>query len=229
MLAPALVAAGHRVACLDLRGHGESSTGWAAYDAERVATDVLALIRELGGPAVVVGSSIASAAATFAAAGAPDQVRGIVLIGGQIRQRPLTRFERTALGAVLRSPTLWGAFYRSRYRAKPADFKADTRSLLAQLGEPGRMEAVGRVLDPTTVPWGERAAAVTCPVLVVMGGRDPDFRDPADEARATVAAFAGASSVQVELVEGAGHYPFLEAPQVTTEAIVGFQAAAARA
>jgi len=82
--------------------------------------------------------------------------------------------------------------------------------------------AVGRVLDPTTVPWGQRAATVTCPVLVVMGTKDPDFPDPADEARATVAAFTASSSVDLRMVDGSGHYPFLDAPAVIIEAITGF-------
>jgi pimeloyl-ACP methyl ester carboxylesterase len=223
LITPGLVAAGYRVAALDLRGHGESSTGWSAYDAEHVASDVLALIRELGGPAVIVGSSIASAAATFAAAEAPEAVRGIVLIGGQIRSRPLNPFLSIAFRLVLSSPALWGVFYRSRYTGgKPADFKGDTRRLLAQLRQPGRMEAVGRVLDPTTVPWGQRAAAVTSPVLVQMGAKDPDFPDPADEARATVAAFTAAPSVDLRMVEGSGHYPFLDAPADTIEALTSF-------
>jgi pimeloyl-ACP methyl ester carboxylesterase len=114
-------------------------------------------------------------------------------------------------------------FNRSLYPGgKPADFKADTRHLLAQLRQPGRMEAVGRVLDATTVPWGQRAGAVTCPVLVVMGTKDPDFPDPAEEARATVAAFTAAPSVDLLMVEGSGHYPFLDAPAAITEAITGF-------
>ena len=222
--------AGHRVACLDLRGHGESSTGWAAYDAEHVAGDILALIRELGGPAVIVGSSIASAAATFAAADSPDDVRGIVLIGGQIRRRPLSRFQRIALAAVLRSADPLGRLLpQPLSRRKPADFKADTGRLLRQLREPGRMEAVGRVLDPTTVPWGQRAAAVTCSRARPHGVEDPDFPDPADEAQATVAAFTSSPSVALRMVEGSGHYPFLDAPQVTTEAVTGFLAGAVRA
>jgi len=48
-LAPKLVAAGYRVATADLRGLGESSTGFAAYTRTGTAKDLLALIRHLGG------------------------------------------------------------------------------------------------------------------------------------------------------------------------------------
>ena len=57
-LAPALRAAGYRVACTDLRGHGDSDTTFPSYGDEETAADVVALIRELGGPAVVVGNSM---------------------------------------------------------------------------------------------------------------------------------------------------------------------------
>src|ERR1700761_2947995 len=82
-LAPELVRAGYRVAAADMRGHGESSTGdWKAISRTDVAGDLLALIRHLGGgPAVIVGHSLAGGAATVAAATEPSLVSGIVEIG----------------------------------------------------------------------------------------------------------------------------------------------------
>ena len=62
-LAPALRAAGYRVACTDLRGHGDSDATFASYGDEETAGDVIALIEELGGPAVVVGNSMGAGAA----------------------------------------------------------------------------------------------------------------------------------------------------------------------
>src|SRR5271169_6801621 len=60
-LAPALREAGYRVACTDLRGHGDSDTTFASYGDEETGSDVIALIERLGGgPAVVVGSSMAA-------------------------------------------------------------------------------------------------------------------------------------------------------------------------
>ena len=59
-LAPMLAQAGYRVASADLRGHGESSMGWASITRTDVAGDLLALIAHLGGPAVIVGHSARS-------------------------------------------------------------------------------------------------------------------------------------------------------------------------
>lgn len=78
-LAPELARAGFRVAAADMRGHGESSTGdWKSISRTDVAGDLVALIRHLGGPAVLVGHSLSGGAATIAAATASDLVSGIV-------------------------------------------------------------------------------------------------------------------------------------------------------
>ena len=75
-LAPMLAQAGYRVANADLRGHGESSMGWASITRTDVAGDLLAMIGHLGGPAVIVGHSLSGGAATIAAATRPDLVAG---------------------------------------------------------------------------------------------------------------------------------------------------------
>jgi pimeloyl-ACP methyl ester carboxylesterase len=46
--APALRAAGYRVACTDLRGHGDSDTTFASYGDEETAADVIASLRRPG-------------------------------------------------------------------------------------------------------------------------------------------------------------------------------------
>ena len=57
-LAPMLGQAGYRVASADLCGHGNSSMGWASITRTDVAGDLLAVIGQLGGPAVIAGHSI---------------------------------------------------------------------------------------------------------------------------------------------------------------------------
>src|SRR3954447_10245473 len=75
---PELVAAGYRVANVDIRGCGDSSTEWKRFERADIARDLVALVRHLGGPAVIVGQSISGGAATIAAATAPDLIVGIV-------------------------------------------------------------------------------------------------------------------------------------------------------
>jgi pimeloyl-ACP methyl ester carboxylesterase len=95
-LAPMLAQAGYRVANADLRGHGESSLGWASITRTDVAGDLAALIGHLGGPAVIVGHSLSGGAATIAAATRPEQVSGVVEIN------PFTRKSKPDLGGLLR-------------------------------------------------------------------------------------------------------------------------------
>src|ERR1700693_3559808 len=79
-LAPVLRKEGFRVACTDLRGHGDSDTTFPSYGDVETAGDIVALIEELGGPAVVVGNSMGAGAATLTAALQPDLISGLVLV-----------------------------------------------------------------------------------------------------------------------------------------------------
>ena len=84
-----LVDAGHRVAVLDLRGHGDSDTTFGTHGDVVTGQDALALVEHLGGPAVLVGNSMGAAAAGWAAAERPDLVAGLVLTGPFLRERPM--------------------------------------------------------------------------------------------------------------------------------------------
>ncbi|MFF5178615.1 alpha/beta fold hydrolase [Micromonospora sp. NPDC000316] len=222
-LVPLLVAAGHRVASVDVRGHGESSVGWPTYAPVEVGADLLAVVRDLdAGPAVLVGSSSSAAAVVFAATAAPDLVAGIVQIGAFVnrsRPRPLARVARAA---VLRSPRLFGMFHRTLFPVhRPADDTAYRRSVVTNLREPGRMAAARGVVAPAEPHWTALAPAVRQPVLVLMGAKDPDFRDPGAEARAARRFFRIA---EARMIEESGHYPHADRPQRTAEELLGFLA-----
>ncbi len=105
-LAPQLVAAGYRVVTMDLRGLGESSTGWADYSVAGVGSDLVALITALdAGPAVIAGCSMAAGAAVWAAAEAPELVAGLVLLGPFVRGAT-SRQNRLLYSALFARP--WG-------------------------------------------------------------------------------------------------------------------------
>jgi pimeloyl-ACP methyl ester carboxylesterase len=223
-LVPALTAAGHRVVTMDVRGHGESSTGWDDYSAAAVGGDVVALLRHLdAGPAHVVGGSMAAASAMWAAAEAPALVAGIVLLGPFVRDVPQRGVKRLlaplAMRLVAMRPGLWARYYRSLYpTSPPADLDAYIDALTANLAEPGRLAALRGMLAASKASAEARIGEVKAPVLVVMGSADPDFEDPLAEAE-LVAARLGA---KVVMVAGAGHYPQAERPEVTGPAIVEF-------
>jgi len=65
-----------------------------------------------------------------------------------------------------------------------------------------------------------RLDRVRTPTLVVMGSADPDFADPAEEARVIADAVSG----EVAMIEGAGHYPHVEMPEATAPRIARFVA-----
>lgn len=82
-VAARLVAAGHPVAAVDLRGHGRSSKPDAGYDVPTVADDLAALITaiDLGRP-IVVGQSWGGNVAVELAARRPAFVDGIACVDG---------------------------------------------------------------------------------------------------------------------------------------------------
>ncbi|MGK5639417.1 alpha/beta fold hydrolase [Streptomyces sp. URMC 126] len=230
-VAAGLVAAGHRVVRVDLRGHGASDADWEGWSRTDVAGDLLALVRHVGGPAVVVGHSFAGGAAVIAAAEEPALVSAVVGIGPFTRAQRLdvrgllsnARYRKGVallMGAgVLRSPGLWKRYLR---HAHPSGVEPSRLAALeADLRRPGRMAAVARMGLSAPTDAGARLAHVRCPVLIVQGSLDPDWADPRAEGEGIVAELP-AGIGRLEMIEGAGHYPHVECPDRVTAAVLAF-------
>jgi pimeloyl-ACP methyl ester carboxylesterase len=231
LLTPPLVEAGYRVATMDIRGHGESSTGWASYTQTSIGADILTLIHHLDGPAVVIGHSFTSGSAIAAAAHAPADLAGIVLLSTATGAPKLNPLLALLAKLVVRSPALWTMYLRSLYPGtKPADFDAYLTTLKATLRQPGRTAAFAAV-TPMAKPYPIDAMAlgprVQCPALIVMGTKDKDVPDPKAEAEAVAAALGGPT--EIVMLQDAGHYLHAQLPTQTAAAIRGFLEATIRA
>jgi pimeloyl-ACP methyl ester carboxylesterase len=240
-LVPALVAAGHRVANVDIRGCGDSSTGWDGYSRTEIAGDLVALVRHLGGPATIIGQSISGGAATIAAATAPDLVTGIVELAPFTRAQSISaggmlRVKRYRAGSVQLMMTLlrgsvssWRKYLDLAYPTKPADWAGELARIEAKLGEPGRMGVLRAMFKTDPGDAGAKLADVRCPVLVVEGGLDPDWADPRAEGEKIIADLP-AGLGELAVIDGAGHYPHAQTPEELLALVVPFLArTAARA
>ena len=246
----ALAEAGFHAVSLDLRGHGDSDKPPRGYDAWTLASDVTNLIRALGhSSAVLVGQGEGGFIAWTAAYRRPRAVAGLVTIGSPHplatrRAALLDRAQRRALVPRLladQAPRLPERRVTSRgaeaveemlaSRSGPAwratdDFR-ETADLLrtamlipkvAHLTLESRRWMVRSQLRPDGRDFRRTVSGVLeQPVLAISGSED-SFILPA-----TVRGSAAwARDFRTELVEGAGHYPAMEAPAATSRLIVDF-------
>jgi pimeloyl-ACP methyl ester carboxylesterase len=221
-LAPALREAGYRVACTDLRGHGDSDTTFTSYGDVETARDVIALVDELGCPAVIVGNSMGAGSAVIAAAQRPDLVSGLVLIGPFVRNGNVSTLQRLLLRVVMArtwAATSWKAYMPKLYAGqRPTDFDDYRALVVAQLRRPGYARAFSLTTRTSHDESEGCLTAVSAPTLVLMGDKDPDFPDPTAEADW----IGHALSAEVVIVPEAGHYPQSQRPDVTTNAVLRF-------
>lgn len=222
-LTPLLVESGFRVVTLDPRGHGESTPDWPRYDRIAVGEDIVALVRSLGAPAVVVGHSAGATSALWAQAEASDLIPGVALVAPFLTPPKNEWLSNLALALIGRSATAWALFYRSLYPAdRPADFGEYVAELKRNLRQRGRMAAV-RGYPRRNEEALNHAAAAQGPVHIVIGAKDPDYPDPAAELEACQAILQqGDRRVTTSLVPDSGHYPHADAPPSTATAITPF-------
>ena len=225
LVAP-LLAAGYRVAVMDLRGHGSSDTTFRTHGDIATGQDLLALVGELGAPAVVLGNSMGAASAAWAAAEDPRAIAGLVFYGPLLRGAPSSSFARAATRGLYRlalarpwGGAFWASFYRSLNKGTRAPWLEEHVSAIrSMLAEPGRLRSLRELalqLDHSVVE--ERLGEVTAPMLAFVGALDPDYPNPAAESE-WIASLGG----QPRLVEDAGHYPHAQRPEVTVPGTLEF-------
>ena len=224
-----LADAGHRVAVLDLRGHGDSDTTFATHGDVVTGQDALALVEHLGGPAVLVGSSMGAGAAGWAAAERPDLVAGLVLTGPFLRDRPLPAIVTAAAHGLMRvlfarpwGASVWAAYYRYLNRgAETPGLDEHVAELRDAMTDPAHLRSFRHLtVQLTHAPVEARVAEITAPAVAFVGAVDPDFADPAAEAQW----LRDAIDADVTLIENVAHYPQNQAPEVVVPGTLAFLA-----
>lgn len=115
---------------------------------------------------------------------------------------------------------MWNAYLPSLYKGKkPADFEEYRAAVVASLKRPGYGKAFSLTTRQLTHdPAEARLGDVSAPAIVIMGDSDPDFKDPAGEARW----IGDTLNARVVMVPEAGHYPQSQQPEITASAVLGF-------
>lgn len=178
-----LAASGARVIALDARGHGDSE--WSAerdYRREAMARDVVAVLDELGEPAVIVGASMGGLCGLYVSTlVGPELLSALVLV--DVVPRPEEVGVTRVIGFLTRHREGFATLDEAGdavaaylpHRPKPRSTEGLRRNLRFRDGrwfwhwDPGMFDGIQD--DPTDVITGLEAAArnLTIPTLLVRG------------------------------------------------------------
>ncbi|MET8054417.1 alpha/beta hydrolase [Streptosporangium sp. NPDC005286] len=227
---PAL-AGHHHVIRVDLPGCGQSPPA-LSYDVPVQAGRVAAVLDDLGLRRVTtVGHSSGGYIATALAEQRPDLVRSLALISAG--PSPDALLPQPLLLRVLLAPPLGPLLWSRRSDAMirrgisatcarpvdiPDDLVADVRGTTYRTFRTVLRRNTAYIAQRSV---SERLAALEVPMLVIFGTADRRW-EPSSAHQ-----YDAVPNARVELLPGVGHIPMFEAPETTSELLLGFTATAA--
>ncbi len=229
--------AGRRAVAVDLPGFGEADhldpDGSVMGQLDAFAEEAVAYVAD-GGPPVLAGNSLGGAVGLRMAAVGATELSGVVPIAPAglgmprwfeiIERDPLVRrvlaLPTPVPEAIVR--TLVGRAYRVLAFAQPGN--ASNEVVSAFTGHHRHQAAMGRYLDTARrmlpeLNRGFDLDAIRCPVLLVWGDHDRMVSHRGAERVA-----AALPSTRVEILEGIGHCPQIEASERVVELLLEFPA-----
>jgi pimeloyl-ACP methyl ester carboxylesterase len=230
------LAADHRVATFDHRGHGASDAPPrpADYSLDRLAADTLQVADALGADSFrLLGHSMGGMVARRLVLTAPERVEALVLMDTSPGPVPDMDGELIELGAALAADQGMDELKRVLDAFSPLGTPSYERLMEQRPGYRELQDEKWAQLSP--VMWStlvrairdqpddlERLAGVTCPTLVIVGEEDTPFLGVS---RQMVATIPGA---RLAVIPEAGHSPQFENPREWVQVLTDFLAWVAR-
>ena len=199
----------HRVVLVALPGHSHAAMP-DSLPLERAVENVLASVRTLPQPVVLVGHSVGGLVAARVALRAPDAVAGVVLVETALRPQMPPADRRSLLDALGRNPE---AVLHDAY----AGFGRDSLQGAELAREAGAVEPhafrtwLAEVLD---ADLSSEVAALSLPVLVVLGPHSWERGEPWAVAAESLG-YGSLKRAQPVRVASCAHYVMLDRPQQT--------------
>ncbi|MCP5327772.1 MAG: alpha/beta hydrolase [Sinobacteraceae bacterium] len=226
------LAADHRIVAFDLRGHGCSGKPWvaSAYDRSRTwADDVDAVIRakHLGRPLIVAWSFGGYVAAHYVKHHGTAGIAGLVLVGSHAGLLPpptdpalLARLEATRAASAARLPDIEAGIAEGHGFVKAMTVKPAPADLAEIMFASQQMlpPYARRAMAALPLQLDEVVPQMTTPTLLLVGDQD---RSQSIDTLTALSQRLPDGHLQV--IEGAGHATFIDAPQAFAAAILAFE------
>lgn len=212
----------HRVLAYDLRGHGESEVDARQGSLALFASDVCALMDELGIQAShFVGVSVGGMIGQTLAIEAPERISSLVLANTTpfmppaampMWQQRVQLAQEKGVGS-LAQPSMERWFPEAFRKAHP-ELIADLLAEFSTTSTQGYVSCCQAIMDLDT---REGLARIQCPTLIVGGSEDPGA--PVEALRQMNQRIQGS---ELLLLEGAGHLSNIDRPEPFTAALKRF-------
>jgi 3-oxoadipate enol-lactonase len=203
---------------LDKRGHGLSATPVTGWTLDDLAQDAIALMDHLDVPqAMIAGCSIGGMIAQRIAVLAPSRVKGLFLSNTAMKVGTVASWQAridavTEHGLSSLAAQIMDRWFGPAFRGSP-DAKAWETMLMR--GDDAGYIATCKVLAAADLT--NQSPHISCPVVILGGTADQST--PPDLIYATAAAIPGA---RVEIIDGAGHIPAIDSPEITARLLDTF-------
>ncbi len=224
----------HRVVAVDLPGHGQSKAPGTDCSIEAFGVAVASLMRRMDlPPAIIVGHSMGCRVAPEVAVQAPDRTAGVVLIDGSQFNAATDTLMRKVIGEGKLDAALQGMFAAMfNEKSAPSVKAAIVERALALPKDVAQQMTLDSVrydlarLEPTL-------AAVKSPMLVIQTTVTNERRERVPVKKGEAAPYFDmlrrvVPGVEIEALEGCGHFPQIDAPAETNALLERFIAKVAK-